>query len=91
MHLTVEIPDDLAAVLAGPAGDPSRAALEALGFEAYRQRRLSAWQLRNLLGIPTRWDLDALLKERGIESYASEDFEKDWAVIEQSRKKQIPE
>jgi len=51
MQISVEIPDELAASLAAPGQDPSRAALEALALEAYRQRRISAYQLRMLLGI----------------------------------------
>jgi hypothetical protein len=87
MHLTVDIPDELAGAITRPDEDPSRTALEALGIEAYRRRRLSAWQLRNLLGIATRWELDAFLQERQVESYTAEDFDKDWAVIQESRKK----
>jgi Uncharacterised protein family (UPF0175) len=88
MHITLDIPDELTASLTPPGQDPSRAALEALGLEAYRQRRISAYQLRMLLGIPSRWDLDAFLKERQVESYSAEDFEHDWAIIQLSRKKQ---
>jgi Uncharacterised protein family (UPF0175) len=88
MQITLDIPDDLAAALTPPGQDPSRAALEALGLEAYRQRRISGYQLRILLGLPSRWDLHALLKERRIETYTVEDFEKDWATIQESRKKQ---
>jgi hypothetical protein len=88
MQISVEIPDELAASLAPSGQDPSRAALEALGLEAYRQRRISAYQLRRLLGIRSRWDLDAFLKERRVESYTAEDFDKDWAIIQESRKKQ---
>jgi len=81
MQISVEIPDDLAATLAAPGQDPARALLEALGLEAYRQRRISAYQLRTLLGISSRWDLDAFLKEHQVESYTAEDFEHDLARI----------
>jgi hypothetical protein len=84
MQITVDIPDELAASLARPGQDPARAALEALGLEAYRQRRMSAFQLRTLLGIPSRWDLDAFLKERHVENYTAEDFEHDLATIQHS-------
>jgi hypothetical protein len=43
MQISIEIPDELAASLARSGQDPSRAALEALGLEAYRQRRISAY------------------------------------------------
>jgi hypothetical protein len=81
MQITLEIPDELAAVLAGSAQDISRAALEAIGLEAYRQRRLSGYQFRTLLGIPSRFELDAFLKEHEVSTYTAEDFEHDLATI----------
>ena len=45
MEITVEVADELALALPAPGQDPSRAALEAIGLEAYRQRRTSAYQL----------------------------------------------
>jgi hypothetical protein len=82
MQLSVEIPDELVAALAAPGQDPTRAAIEALGLEAYRQRRISAYQLRMLLGISSRFELDAFLKERQVETYTAEDFEHDLATIQ---------
>ena len=86
MQVTVEIPDDLAPSLA-PGQDPSRAVLQTLGLEAYRLRRITGYQLRTLLGLPSRWDLHALLNERQIDMYTVEDFEQDLATIEEFRKK----
>jgi len=86
MQVTLEIPDELIPSLAGDQ-NPARAALEALGLEAYRLRRITGHQLRTLLGLPSRWDLHALLKERQIDMYTAEDFEKDLATIEELRKK----
>jgi hypothetical protein len=45
-----------------------------MALEAYRERRIAAYQLRTLLGIPSRFELDRLLKDRRIESYTAEDF-----------------
>jgi Uncharacterised protein family (UPF0175) len=81
MQITVTLPDDLATPLLPPGQEPSRAALEALGLEAYRQRRISAYQLRTLLGIPSRSELDGFLKEHQVETYTAEDFEHDLATI----------
>ena len=81
MQITLEIPDELAAILGGSEQNLSRAALEAIGLEAYRQRRLSGYQLRTLLGFPSRFELDAFLKERQVEKYTAEDFEHDLATI----------
>ena len=79
--VTVSVPDELATALTAPGQDPARAALEAWGLEAYRQRRLSEFQLRTLLGFPSRWELDAFLKQHQVDKYTAEDFAKDWAVI----------
>ncbi|HEY1341325.1 MAG TPA: UPF0175 family protein [Bryobacteraceae bacterium] len=81
MRVSIEIPDDLATSLALAGQDLSRTALEAIGIEAYRHRRISAYQLRMLLGMKSRWDLDAFLKERQVEFYTAEDFEQDIATI----------
>ena len=81
MQITLEIPDELAATLAPAGQDPTRAALEALGLEAYRQRRISGYQLRTLLGIPSRYELDGFLKEHQVEKYTAEDFEHDLSTL----------
>lgn len=88
MQITFDIPDDLAATLAPPGRDPARAALEALALEAYRERRLTGYQLRTLLGIPSRYELDGFLKEHKVYDYSFEDFEKDLVSIREFREKQ---
>lgn len=88
MQITLEIPDELAATLAPPGQDPARAALEAIALEAYRQRRLTGYQLRMLLGIPSRYQLDGFLKQHQVYDYTIEDFEKDLASIREFREKQ---
>ena len=88
MQITIEIPDDLAATLTASGQDPARAALEALALDAYRQQRLSAYQLRTLLGISSRYELDGFLKERQVYDYTLEDFEKDLAANRELRTKQ---
>lgn len=80
VQITLDLPDELAVSLA-PGQDPSRAALEALGLEAYRQRRITGFQLRTLLGLPSRWDLEDFLREHKVYDYTIEDFEKDLATI----------
>jgi len=88
MQTTLEVPDDLAANLAPPGQDPARAALEALALEAYRERRLTGYQLRKLLGISSRYELDGFLKEHKVYDYTIEEFEKDLASIRELREKQ---
>ena len=87
MRVSLDIPDELAAPLTGSGQNPARAALEAWGLEAYRERCLSEYQLRILLGLPSRWDLHVLFKERKVEMYTLEEFEEDLVTIEELRKK----
>jgi hypothetical protein len=81
MQVTLEIPDDLALPLLPPGRKPARVALEAIALEAYRERRLTGYQLRSLLGIASRYELDGFLKEHRIEKYTREDFEQDLASL----------
>jgi predicted HTH domain antitoxin len=77
-HVTISVPDELLAVFSVPGKDLSRAAVEALALEAYRTRKISAAQLRRLLGFQTRMELDAFLKDHGVElEYSLEDLERD--------------
>jgi hypothetical protein len=80
----LEIPDELTP----PGQDHSRAALEAIGLEACRQRRISGYQLRMLLGISSRYEFDGFLKDHQVFDYTIEDFEKDLAGIREVREKQ---
>jgi len=82
VQVTVSVPDDLVAALSLAGGDPARAVLEAVALEAYRERRITAYQLRTLLGIPSRFELDAFLKAHRIETYTAEDFEHDLAGLD---------
>ena len=81
MQVAVEVPDDLAAALNLKDRDPAGAALEAMALEAFRERKLTGYQLRTLLGIGSRFDLWELLKERRIETYTVEDLEHDLDVL----------
>jgi predicted HTH domain antitoxin len=78
MHLSLNLPDELSAILAPPGQDLPRAAVEAIALEAYREHKLSTAQLRRLLGYQTRMELDGFLKDHGVElEYTLEDLERD--------------
>src|SRR5207247_4517048 len=81
MQLTIESPDELVAAVASGGSDPAPASLEAIGLEAYRERRIGSLQLRTLLGIPSRYELDGFLKAHRIEKYTAEDLEHDVDAI----------
>ena len=90
MEITVTVPDDLSALLP-PGQEPARAALEAIGIEAYRLRRITAYQLRLLLGISTRYELDGFLKQHEVYDYTVEDFDRDLATVRQRAETRKPE
>ena len=66
MEITISIPDELARQIVPEGLDPARQALEDIAVEAYRAHRLTGLQLRRLLGIESRYDLDAFLKSRSV-------------------------
>jgi hypothetical protein len=81
MQITLNLPEELSAVLAASGPDLPRAALEAIALEAYRERKLSTAQLRRLLGYRTRVRVHAFLKQHGVYvSYRLEDLEHDRQV-----------
>jgi hypothetical protein len=78
MTITVEIPDEFASRMVPEGQEPARQALEDMAVEAYRAHRLTGAQLRRLLGIPSRYELDGFLKERGVWlEYTVEDFRRE--------------
>jgi hypothetical protein len=66
MEITLTIPHELARQIIAEGLDASRQALEDIGVEAYHAHRVTGAQLRRLLGIPSRYELDAFLKRRGV-------------------------
>jgi hypothetical protein len=81
MEITVTIPDELARQIIPEGLDPSRQALEGMAVEAYHAHRFTGAQLRRLLGIPCRYELDAFLKKRGVWlEYTLEDFRREGEI-----------
>jgi hypothetical protein len=85
MRITLDIPDELAPALIPEGQNPAHVALEAWGLEAFRERRLSSYQLRVLLGIESRYELDGFLKQHRVETYTVDEWEKDWTAIQEHR------
>lgn len=81
MQVTLDLPDDISAVLEGRWPDVPRQALEALAVEAYRTGALTEAQVRRLLKLETRFEVHALLKDHGVPlRYTEADFEDDLAA-----------
>ena len=66
MQLILDLPDELFAALAPSGQDLSRAALEAIALEAYREHKLTFAQLRHLLGFASPYELDGFLKQHQV-------------------------
>jgi hypothetical protein len=88
MHITLELPEDIARGLESRWKDLPRAALESLALEAYRSRALTAAELRRLLGFATSMEVDAFLKEHEIYDYSAADFEQDRETLRELRMKE---
>lgn len=84
MTLTLELPDDIARVLAA-RGNLSRRALEGFALEEYKSGRLSQSLLRRLLGFETRYELDGFLKSHGVViDYPVEEFDRELESLRQA-------
>src|SRR5438105_8284792 len=83
MQIVVDIADEFVQALFPAGQDPARAALEAIAIEGYRAHRLTGYQLRQLLGIPSRYEMDGFLKQHQVWlEYSIEDFEREREVGE---------
>ena len=92
MKISLDLPDAVVARLADAGQDLSRAALEALVIDAYRMDRISGHQLRELLGLPSRYELDGFLKLHGVPlEYTLDDFERDGETSARLRAKRQTE
>jgi len=80
MQITLNLPEDVAEVLAGKWQDLPRAALESLALEGYRAGALTHSQVRRLLGFPSLTETDGFLKQHGVYlEYDAESLEHDTA------------
>ena len=89
MEVTVYIPDTIGKRLGKDIGEIPRWLLEKAGLEAYRAREISGYELRLMLGLRSRIELDAFLKTHGVYlEYSDEDFRHDAETSRQLRRKQ---
>ena len=89
MEVTVHIPDSIGERLRKDTEDIPRWLLEKAGLEAYRSREMSGYELRLMLGIKSRLELDAFLKTHGVYlEYTEEDFAHDAETSRQLKRQQ---
>lgn len=72
-QIGVELPDEVAEHLEQRGRDLSRWALEALAVDAYRAGELTSAQVQQVLGLSSRWETEAFLKERQAYLHYDED------------------
>jgi len=66
MQIALTLSDELGASLGENADAVSRIALEALAVEGYRSGKLSAFQVRQLLGHESRWETEDFLAAHDV-------------------------
>lgn len=66
MQVHFDVPENVAQQFAAEPGGVTRAALEALALEGVRSGKLTTYQARQMLGIPSRYEMDGFLKAHGV-------------------------
>jgi hypothetical protein len=66
MQIGIELPEDIAEGLQAEWKDLPRHALEAIALEGYRSGALTESQVRRLLGLETRLEVNSFLREHGV-------------------------
>ena len=88
MNLAIELPEEIARQLKDKWGDLPRRAREAVAIEACRSGALSEAQVQSLLGLTSRWQTDAFLKQAGVYlDYSEADLQRDLQTSKQLRGK----
>ncbi len=79
MTLSIDLPEESEAILREAFGEGlNQAAKEALIIEGYRTGKLSITEVRDLLGLESRFDAESWLGKRGVNwNYRIEDLEAD--------------
>ena len=77
MQVLFKLPEDIGDLLKVDQ-DLARLSLESIALEAYHAEKLSASQVRRLLGFESRFELDEFLNRHGIElEYGHAELEQD--------------
>lgn len=86
MQIQIALPDDIAHSLETKWGSLERKLLEMLALVAYQEGSISAGKVRELLSMSTRLEVDAFLKQKGVDLHYDEaDLEADRQTHERLR------
>jgi hypothetical protein len=82
-NVSIAIPDDVMQRLEGYWSDVPRHVLEAVAVEAYRRGVLTSAEIQRMLQLPSRWDVDAFLKQaQAYIEYTERDLEQDLQTLD---------
>jgi predicted HTH domain antitoxin len=82
MQITIELPDDIANQLQLQPANISRRVLELIAADNYRQGRIGAAEVRQMLNFSSRWETyDFLKREKAYLPYTENDLEQDVKAI----------
>jgi predicted HTH domain antitoxin len=85
VNVAIEIPDEVARLLAPASGDVPRAVLEAVAIEGYRSGAITPAQVQQMLGLRSRWKVEALLRRaEAFHDYTMDDLERDLATVREA-------
>jgi len=86
MQITLDLPDELVQHF-NPNQLPCEI-LEALAVQAYQTEKITRAEVGRILGLPSRWAVDAFLKQHHADlHYDAADLERDRITLQQLRAK----
>jgi hypothetical protein len=85
MQVAVDIPERLADQVLPTGQDPARTMLEDRIAQAYREGRLTTDEVRQALGLSTRFEVEPFLLKYGIFEYTAAMLTDDLARLERLR------
>ena len=87
MQITIDLPDELAQHYNQDL--LSREILEAFVVQAYQTEKITSAEVGRILGLESRWAVDAFLKQRNADLHYDEtDLERDRQTLHQFRAEQ---
>lgn len=87
MQITLDLPEEL--IQHFDLGDLSREILAALVMQAYQTEKITSAEVGRILGLPSRWAVDAFLKQHNVDLHYDEtDLEEDREMLRQLHEKQ---
>lgn len=86
MDIPIDIPEDIAHRLQQRWEDLSRRALESIAVQAYREGVLTASEVQQMLGLSSRWEVEAFLRKHDAYlDYTEAELARDVRAIRRKR------